>query len=113
MTQTLANRMTTAPDQVFFACNPLQAREKMLEGHQMAEAHGGTPLFPIILAGAAGGIIATVVTNPQQAVETVDWYVDRASEACDFIGDFISDTYDSFISDLADGMTNIGYGDGW
>ena len=50
MTQTLTNRMTTNPNQVFVACNSLQPREEMLEGKQMAETHGGTaiPWGPIV-----------------------------------------------------------------
>ena len=41
MTQTLANRMTTAPDQVFVACNPLQAREEELATSDLYELQGG------------------------------------------------------------------------
>ena len=74
MTQTLAlaNRMTTTPDQVFVACNPLQPQEEMLAIDQMAETHGGllflgplivaakaaAPYVGVALAGAAGAIIA-------------------------------------------------------
>ena len=67
MTQTLANRMTTAPDPVFVACSPLQPQEKMLEGNQMAEVHGGIP--PLIVAAApyvatfVAGVATTVVAG--------------------------------------------------
>ena len=76
MTQTIANRMTTAPDPVFVACSPLQPQEEMLAGDRMAEVHGGAILPVLIVAArvaapyvarvaipalsaAAGAIIAT------------------------------------------------------
>ena len=74
MTQTLANRMMTAPDQVFVACNPLQAREEMLEGNQMAETHGGIPpLLPILggfLLGVATSVTANLISNELTSEES-------------------------------------------
>ena len=68
MTQTLANRMTTTPDQVFVACNPLQPQEEMLPIDQMAEAHGGVlPFIPpaiaaiVAVANAVGPTVGTAV----------------------------------------------------
>lgn len=51
MTQTLAHRITTAPDQEFVACNPLQPQEKMLASDRMAEVHGGA-LIPVLIVAA-------------------------------------------------------------
>ncbi len=51
MTQTIANRMTTAPDPVFVACSPLQPQEEMLAGDRMAEVHGGA-ILPVLIVAA-------------------------------------------------------------
>ena len=51
MTQTLAHRITTAPDQEFVACNPLQPQEEMLASDRMAEVHGGV-LLPVLIVAA-------------------------------------------------------------
>ena len=48
MTQTLANRMTTAPDQVFVACNPLQAREEELATSDLYELQGGGAWIEVV-----------------------------------------------------------------
>ena len=117
MTQTLANRMTTNSGQAFVACSGLSIRPEDLNKQTMVEISGELGALGIaILGGAIGGTITVIATNPQQAVEAADWWIDRASEGCDVVGDCVSEVYDdvtNFISDFAEGMTNISYGDGW
>ena len=84
MAQTLANRMTTNPNQPFAVCSPLSIRHEDLNRQTMTEVSGGNPAGPIL-----GGIIAVVLTNPQQVVDAVDWYVDRISEGIDACESFM------------------------
>ena len=114
MTQTLANRMTTNPSQAFAACPALSINHGDLDRQTMTEVSGGIP--PIIAAiavgaaaGAIGGVVAVVVTNPQQAVDAVDWYGDRISEGYEAGEGLVEDVVDDFV----EGLANISVGDGW
>ena len=81
MTQTLANRMTTASDPVFVACSPLQPQEEMLAIDQMVEAHGGGIIIPLIVAGArvAAPHVIPVLTGAAATIIAYEW----TSEASD------------------------------
>ena len=98
MTQTLTNRMTTNPGQAFVACSTLSIRPEDLNTQSMTEIEGGNP----VLIGIGVGVAVVLLTNPQQVVDAVGWYVDRASEAIDCIA-----------GGIAEGMVNINCGDGW
>ena len=81
MTQTLANRMTTNPNQPFAVCSPLSVRHEDLNKQTMIEVSGGLIyLLPVAIA-----VVACIY--PQQTVEATDWCRDRVSEGIDWVTD--------------------------
>ena len=109
MTQTLVNRMTTNPSPAFAACPVLSINHEDLDRQTMTEVSGGTPVHVAILIGVAAGVTVVALTNPQQAVDAVDWYGDRVSEGYEAVEEFVEDVVDDFV----EGLTNISVGDGW
>ena len=91
MTQTLANRMTTNPNQPFVACSALPIQHKDLNRQTMTEASGGA-----FWVGVAVGVTVVALTNPQQIVDAVDWYGDRISEGIDWVAEGIDWVADQF-----------------
>ena len=89
MVQTLANRMTTNPNQPFAVCSPLSVRYEDLNRQTMTEVSGGGhPALPIFFE-ILGGVTAVVLTHPQQVSKAADWYVDRISEGIDTCESFM------------------------
>ncbi len=109
MSQMLAKRMTTNPSQAFAACPALSINHEDLDRQTMTEVSGGTPVHAAILIGVAVGVAVVVLTNPQQVADAADWYGDRVSEGYEAVEEFV----DGVLSDFAEGLTNISYGDGW
>ena len=82
MVQTLANRMTTNPNQPFVACSALSIKHEDLNRQTMTEVSGGGFLLGVVV-----GVTVVALTNPQQIVDAADWYVDRISEGIDWVAD--------------------------
>ena len=98
MTATLSNRVISNPQRPFVSCTVLPVRQSVLNNETMAGASGECgPICGAII----GGLIVAAITNPQQVVDAVDWYVDRVSEGIDVANDFIED--------MADGLVNFSY----
>ena len=93
MTQTLANRMTTNPNQPFVACSALSVRPECLNRQSMTEISGG--IHPVVVQ-VLGGVTGVALTNPQQIVDAVDWYGDRISEGIDWVAEGIDWVADQF-----------------
>ncbi len=85
MTQTLANRVTTDPNQVFVACNPLQPQEEMLALDQMAETRGGITIPPIPPPVAAvAAVVAYKFVLPVAVLVTAGYIIyELTSEEAD------------------------------
>ena len=77
MTQTLANRMTTVPDQLDVNCVRLTVQETELE--YMDDITGTLGITGTILAG----ILVYAITHPQEVEEAIDCVGDWVSEEID------------------------------
>ena len=83
MTQTLAKRMTTVPQQSFLNCVSLSIREEDLNTSELDGLHGGNPIGRLLQE------LPKVYRAAQQAINTCDSIIDEVSDAIvDGIADF-------------------------
>lgn len=97
MTHALVNPMAADAGQMFAVCSSLPIVQEELIEQSMTEISGGVAQFVL---GLLVGIAVNIVTNPQGAAETAEWYWDRANDAVDYVaGDWTSG--------MADGLSNF------
>ena len=85
MTQTLTNRMTTAPDQLDVNCTRLPVQETELGS--MDDITGTLGIVGTIL----GGILIYAITHPQEVEDAIDCIGDYISEEIDKTVDYFKD----------------------
>lgn len=98
MTHALANPMVFDAGQGLTTGTSLPIMQEDLIGQSMTEISGGLGPFAL---GFLVGVAVSAVTNPVGTAETVQWYWDRAKDAVDYVAGDV-------LSDMADGLSNIG-----
>ncbi len=112
MSQTLANRMTTVPQQSFLNCVSLSIREEDLNTSELDGLHGGNPIgrllqeLPKVYRAAQQAINRGMPPVVYAALEEAEQIVDAAIDTCDSIIDEVSDAIVDGIADFENGVKN-------
>ena len=91
------NPVAMAGSLMFPNCSALPTPQEILSEQLMTDICGG--LHPVVL-GIIVGIAVNLVTNPQGAPETVNWYVEQGEAAVNFVAG-------GWMSGMADGLSNL------
>ena len=81
----------------FPSCSALPTPQEILSEQFMTDICGG--LHPVVL-GIIVGIAVNIVTNPQGAPETLNWYMETGIAAAEFVSG-------GWMSGMADSLSNL------